>query len=1138
MSQPSQLLQEFASSLPRATGRDIGTGEAFGAGALSSLSLGYYEPENLQEAQVQHPLATMGGQIVGGLPAAATAAMGGGAAGIGLGVGRVLGTIGAGGLLGLSRKAESAEERLKNAAEEALLFGVFEGASPVVKAVAPKLKGVGKEVAKTATIGTGALGVELGAGEELEDALVSAGVMAGLHGVTAGIRGLVPKRVPMEGDVKSDIAPKVEPIEVKPTEKVETKTIEKVVDKPIGLKDIAKNVKIEGQKIKEAKIAEEVRAEVEQLGLQEGAIGEAQGELRLRDVAENRMEAIPRDVTEGRIEVPQELAPLDIKAQMAKEQLSSTGLAPEKSARVRVEDVFTTKKPTEGVFVGSNFAPEIDRFIAKTAKTIGQSRVYNTISTEIKKQLAAAKINTINFGRKLAEYISGKWKGLTTAARNALQKAHEYLLGSETYKGMQEDAKKLYGGAPIPDGALKGLAKDVTKAIKPKNIVSENIEESSRRMPPEEKKVAKVISDKAEELSKESADNWAKKVTSKTVSTGKGVVEAWNDKTRKSFRRISKLGIKESKELVERSQVATRLSSELRGKPGQMVSEVASKNPHGIWAMFTKEGRAARKWIFDGGFKKYIESGAKGEAGPVDKAWLGELTNTFNTVMEGFNKVAKELIPDYKPRTNYFSHMYRREALTAMRFQSGPLWNAMLEKAKLKGINRDTFTKYSEKLTENKFGFLEAERKVDLGDFVTINGKQVPITITDPFVVMERYIRGASARLGFIKGFGKGEKAIENINRMIKAIQTEVQAKGGNSYAEGDFLKSFIEQYQGVPIEKSAPGVVQKTLTIAGHLIRPEQLGLGAITNFFLGPIPAIVRFELKNSLKALNQILFKGNPLEEKFLEWGSAAKEHVSLDASLSDLMAEGKLGRYSKARLKYQGFNYVNRFINYISDYAALEYFGDAVKKGNRRVTKTLIDDFYFTEAEVEAMFKRGSLVESEQANIARRASALTNLFGESPLDSQPWLQGDFAKQIMAYTRPAMMLSETLAYAVSEAQAGNVKPIVSHLFGGLVGAELTVAFKNVLKKRERQEDNFMERLYVDLLHSSLAGFPSEVAQRAYYAKKFSQDPLSTLPGPTIGVLSEVLASLMNNKPLIKTYRRNSPLIDSILTQMGVER
>lgn len=818
-----------------------------------------------------------------------------------------------------------------------------------------------------------------------------------------------------------------------------------------------------------------------------------------------------RDVTEDRI-VPEET---EVYKESRAESAETATSTPVEELGRQTEFVFNQDIPSENSYkITFGADPEI---VIENVRSNIKPTTFKTLPSDIKRSLSKAKINTINFGRKLGEYLSGSWKNLTTSMRNALLNAHKWMKTNGVY-----DAFKLRRDRP---GFIAIGGEPKVKST-PESKAEAKVEADINKT-----KYQAEAAPKPAYLKNTTRKDFVGKAFENAKKISVDTAEAWNDSFREASRRLRKTQAgAEATQDIGRAHI---LGQELYHSSMYQWEKFKHENiPRTVVEEINPEWIRDYSWAAKNG-KAYIESEGKMYVPKgISKKRVENLRLAFKDITESIAKKAEELGVKGFERIKgkgYFPHWITPQAKQALTHKSGELYSAIKNAVNVKiGIDsKGVMNDISAKVLEGKNGSIENPRIVNFPEYVTVNGEKIYILETNPYKVMNQYIERASRRLGWIEQFGQGEKAINKLSEYKRRIGEEAQAKGVSGDAEALFFNDVANTAQGIPIQRPIHSLPWDVLVATENLVRTGHLSMSPTTNATLGLIPAASRYGMRNTATSLVEVL-SSKTTRGKMLEYGAYNRDAHAQAADFSDM--QGVTRGIGNKIFRLIGLNYINAFVSSISSHAALKYFTQAAKKGNRTALNKLKSDFFFTEAEVEAIARRKGLNDVDTRRIAQRTPALTNVTGESALDSQPWMTKRIARQALAYTRPLNMLARTLASSITEAKLGNYAPLVAQLGGGLAASELNQFIRNWLKNKERGDDTFYERLMADMLYSGSLGLPGDFAQRALYAGKYNTNIAGELAGPVLSTIGDLYLSIANGYDLGKTIKRNVPLVQAV--------
>ena len=523
------------------------------------------------------------------------------------------------------------------------------------------------------------------------------------------------------------------------------------------------------------------------------------------------------------------------------------------------------------------------------------------------------------------------------------------------------------------------------------------------------------------------------------------------------------------------------------------------------------------KWMRENG-KAYIENRGKVKVPEgIERNTLEAMREAADYIFEELARLAESWkVKGFKrigEDRAYFPHHLTHEARTALEFGRGDLYEAIRKKAEVKGgwglKSKDYWTELTGLVRNKRFGSLENPRVADLPEFVEVGGKRVKVLETDPLKVIPKHIGSAARRLAWIKVMGQGGERADSFIKLAKGEVYDRPELNINSHAYGEKLAEVMNLLQGLRPAKEGPWV-GKFPTIARStiaIIRAGHLSLAAIPNAVAGWVPIAERYGVRNVLRNWIAAL-RGESKFEKLRQLDAWQHDVMTQLWDLRDM--EGPLAAGSKKWLSLVGFNAANRMLNKIAAGSALDYFKAVAERGDAKALRMLTEEFFYSSDDVARILKTRRLNAEDVTRIAQEAPGITNIYAESPLRRQPWMEKRFRRFALAYCSYIRVLGNSLSRCISEAKRGNVKPLAVHLFGTFGAAETTLWLKGWLRNREREDTNIWGRLYYDLLYAGTFGPIGEVAQRMGFAAKYGENPAAELGGPFLETLGDIWVNI----------------------------
>lgn len=462
-----------------------------------------------------------------------------------------------------------------------------------------------------------------------------------------------------------------------------------------------------------------------------------------------------------------------------------------------------------------------------------------------------------------------------------------------------------------------------------------------------------------------------------------------------------------------------------------------------------------------------------------------------------------ELVP-FTKRDNYFTHQLTPRAAAAIESQSGPIYDAIVSKSRVKGFDRKAYIQGSQqKIGHSKYGPVDFSRDAYLPRTVEVNGKTVRVLESDPLVVIPRYIDQTAKKIALAKEFG------ENPEIAVRELAKKLRDQEGSVAANA--LSDMWMDANGISpdtFNRNNP-VFKFVAQPVSELMRSFQLSLSVVPNVTSGLLPSTVKFGPMNTLRALLDSVkpsVRNGTLAEARLN-GGWAKDVISNTYSIEDL--SGIAGQAGKAGLRATGLNLVNRNINKVASLAAIRdverglgyirdrksgFWRQAVGLTEKEYMAKLKKDFNWNDGDINRMVRKG-LTTADRARVYQRATEMTNVFRETGATRPRWMSKYGWRQIMAYTSFSRAKGNIFANAIGSAKRGNVKPLAVLLAGDVAAGEGIIAIKNWLKGQERKDESIYIRLLNDLNYAATFGLFGDISQRFQYAAPY-ENPLTVTP------------------------------------------
>lgn len=524
----------------------------------------------------------------------------------------------------------------------------------------------------------------------------------------------------------------------------------------------------------------------------------------------------------------------------------------------------------------------------------------------------------------------------------------------------------------------------------------------------------------------------------------------------------------------------------------------------------------------DGQADRFTELGGKVYETPLDEQRLS---------------VGQTRLSKFKRVKNHFPHFLTSETRKALQSQRGDLYRALEDWATGEGLSEQFSRMVSNKdFIVRHYGSLEYHRYLNLPDNLIVNGERVKVLEADFGKVVNRIVVDGNRRIAMLKYFGQD-------NEKLRKQYADIARDDPN--AARDFKEYIIPVIQGVVPGKYNPDSRLSTAwNAASDVARTGQLSMSMLAQpggFVFVPTKFGVRASAIATFGRLRHL--KSYPELEELRVLSDAHRDFFEQYATTEGMLAKTK----DVDRIVLSPMIWENRQINDFAMLAAKHCVIRglrAIKEGDagllRRLSGTdpksyirqLKNDFEFTNDDIVRMVKDG-LSERDLARIAQRAPALANAMGESALDRPAWLFLRPAQQILAYTSFTRALGKMGMWGLKEAKRGNLKPLAYFLFGGLASAEIVAALKNVAYDRQREDKNYLDRVWTDVVRGGMLGLAGNVFETMQYALNFKDGIREFLVPPQLDFLINISYGtyeyLRDRNPRIyyeKTLRRTIPL------------
>jgi hypothetical protein len=632
-------------------------------------------------------------------------------------------------------------------------------------------------------------------------------------------------------------------------------------------------------------------------------------------------------------------------------------------------------------------------------------------------------------------------------------------------------------------------------------------------------------------------------------------------------------------------RLGAKLGEQFRNKTEKTKSNAlryGSRWKNAMFAEWRKLPKERRKWIYDNFLWAYEDGKVPEDIKPFAAAW------------EMVNKDIKEHAEDLGVETSYLDsdgnqrrlpfvgidpkrfapHRLTEKAYDAFRNKRGPLWEAIQEAAKVRGVELDEMMDIRNlALSTKRHHGLEHVRMADLPRSVMVNGEKVDVLRGD-FGVIDNHIASAARRLAVIENFGPGAST-DYLNAVIDDLTSAGMDKGKagelvkETWTRLQGAESGTEFFEGHPKVRSIWKAVDAATAAA-------NLSAAAIPNWIGGFLPEMIRMGFvpaaKEFVYSLTHTIKGGTNVEvgegakrktldlNDYFNLAEDLMDAMTKSTSLAGLMPaeklEGRSKRAAEKLLRATSFHAANRFINHGVVYGVVKnnltsllervYKDDrsALKRlwglDKRTAMRYLTEEWGFTNDDVERMMLWGPSNE-DMARAVQRQVELVNSMHESPMTRPAYMNRPLWRVMMAYSTYARKMGRTTWYALSEANKGNVRPLTYLMFAGAATGELVNAVRNAFKDREREEKGFGERLLKDYFEAATFGLIGQVEYAArnlgepthsFFEDMFMPPQLETLHRFGQGIQNAFKAAGTGLeppwRPFLKGVARVAPIVD----------
>ena len=275
-------------------------------------------------------------------------------------------------------------------------------------------------------------------------------------------------------------------------------------------------------------------------------------------------------------------------------------------------------------------------------------------------------------------------------------------------------------------------------------------------------------------------------------------------------------------------------------------------------------------------------------------------------------------------------------------------------------------------------------------------------------------------------------------------------------------------------------------------------------------------------------------------------------------SDLMSgmqetetmEGRGKKVAGAALKATGFVGANRRINMAialgMSRSNLRMMIDAIAQNKGGVFRKLWGqdaawakrylkkELGFSDKDVTRMVAEGPS-KADMSRAIGKQIELVNAINESPASRPHYVAHPLWRIFFAYSTYIRKFARTMEYVAREAKNKNVRPLAAMLTTGVITGELIIALRDFLKDREREDENWLERLIDDFMEVGTFGLWGNLQywsrHRGEYGHDFFGDVFSPPHLDFLRNLWNGVGDSINEKdvaPFLKHMRRSASALD----------
>lgn len=496
----------------------------------------------------------------------------------------------------------------------------------------------------------------------------------------------------------------------------------------------------------------------------------------------------------------------------------------------------------------------------------------------------------------------------------------------------------------------------------------------------------------------------------------------------------------------------------------------------------------------------------------------------------------------------YVPHILTEAAYEALSTRRGRLYLAMVDAARSRGMTIEQLWQLGgPKFGVKRQGSLEHARVAEnLPRTLTVDGKKVKVLDTDP-EVLTNHIISAARRINIVEQFGRTgteERAYltEVANRLVSA--------GWDPKKAETVVVRMWDRLQGArehddPWASWAEGNrVFQTVQAATAM---SNLSLASIPNLLGGWVPVAIRLGLKPTVQGFMHAFTHGinSASEAEFRQLGFLTHDLMQDLAQTEGI--EGVARKASRTMGKLTAFNWANLKINQataIACKADLRSRLEAIRKGDGGALRKLWGqdegaarrylerEAGFSREDVDRMVAGGP-TDADTSRYVMKTIEQVNAIAESPTGRSPLISHPLSRLVFAYSTYVRKFARTTGHTIAEAEAGNVRPLLTMLFAGAVGGEAIIAARNWFKDRKREETNLGQRLLNDFFEIGTFGMLSRLQYAASHAGQYGSNFFADMFMPP---QAELVQDLSNGlwaagvhqklRPLWQAVERNAPL------------